>query len=110
MPRYGFETDLDLISLLRSMGMTDPFDGDAADFGDITREADLFIDPARHRANITVDEKGTEAAAATVLGMPTSKPPPPVEMTMDRPFLFAITERETGTVMFLGRVTDPSLG
>jgi len=108
MPRYDFETDLDLIALLRSMGMTVPFDGGAADFSGITREGNLFIDAARHRANITVDEKGTEAAAATVLSMPTSKPPPSVEMTANRPFFFAITERETDTILFLGRVTDPS--
>ena len=107
MPRFDYETDLDLIPLLRSMGMTDPFGG-GADIGGITKEEELFIGAAKHRANITVDEKGTEAAAATALAFPVSEPPPPVEMTMDRPFLFAITERETGTVLFLGRVTDPS--
>lgn len=63
---------------------------------------------AVHKADITVDEEETEAAAATGLAMPTSKPPPPVEMSVDRPFLFAITERETGAILFLGRVTDPS--
>ena len=108
MPRFDFETRLDLIPLLRSMGMTSPFDSGAADFSGITREGPLSIDDARHKANVTVDEKGTEAAAATSLAFPVSKPPPPVEMTIDRPFLFAITERETGTVLFLGRVTDPS--
>lgn len=108
MPRFDFETRLDLIPLLRSMGMAIPFDGGAADFSGITREAPLFIGDAVHKANITVDEKGTEAAAATSLAFPVSKPPPPAEITMDRPFLFAITERETGTVLFLGRVTDPS--
>ncbi|CAA9458084.1 MAG: hypothetical protein AVDCRST_MAG25-408 [uncultured Rubrobacteraceae bacterium] len=108
MPRFDFETNLDLIPLLRSMGMTIPFDSGAADFSGITKEGDLFIGDALHKANITVDEKGTEAAAATSLAFPQSEPPPPVEMTMDRPFLFAITERETDTVLFLGRVADPS--
>jgi serpin B len=108
MPRFDYETRLDLLPLLRSMGMTTPFDGGKADFSGITREAPLFIGDAVHKANITVDEKGTEAAAATALGFPVSGPPPLKEMTADRPFLFAITERETGTILFLGRVTDPS--
>ncbi|CAA9430148.1 MAG: hypothetical protein AVDCRST_MAG03-3177 [uncultured Rubrobacteraceae bacterium] len=107
MPRFDFETRLDLVPLLRSMGMTIPFGG-AADFGGITREAPLSIGAARHKANITVDEKGTEAAAATFLSFPVSGPPPLQEMTANRPFLFVITERETGTVLFVGRVTDPS--
>jgi serpin B len=107
MPRFDFETQLGLVPLLRSMGMKLPFGG-AADFGGITREASLFIGDARHKANITVDEKGTEAAAATFLAFPTSGPPPLQEMTANRPFLFAVTERETGAVLFLGRVTDPS--
>jgi serpin B len=108
MPRFDYETRLDLLPLLRSMGMTTPFDGGEADFSGITREAPLFIGDAVHNANVTVDEKGTEAAAATALGFPVSGPPPLKEMTANRPFLFAITERETGTILFLGRVTDPS--
>ena len=60
-----------------------------------------------HRANATVDEKDTEAAEATVLVMLESMPPRPTEMTMDRPFIFAIVEHDTGTILFLGRVTDP---
>ena len=107
MPRFDFETDLDLIRSLTSMGMTAPF-GSTADFAGITEEAALFIGEALHRANITVYEKGTEAAAATVLDFAESARPEPVEMTANRPFLFAITERETGTVLFLGRVTEPS--
>ncbi len=106
MPRFDFETDLDLPGSFDSMGMTAPFSG-AADFGGITKEAGLFIGDALHRANITVDEKGTEAAAATMLDFPVSEPPPPVEMTLNRPFLFVIEERETGSLLFMGRVTDP---
>ena len=55
-----------------------------------------------------MDEKGTEAAAATALVMAVSAAPEPIEMTADRPFIFAIAERETGAILFLGRVTDPS--
>lgn len=107
MPRFDFETDLDLAELLGTMGMEAPFSG-AADFSGMTGNRELFISDALHRANITVDEKGTEAAAVTLLDMPVSERPEPVEMPVDRPFIFAIAERETGEILFLGRVTDPS--
>jgi serpin B len=106
MPRFDFETDLDLAGLLKGMGMTNPF-SDAADFSGMTGAKGLFISEALHRANVTVDEKGTEAAAVTLLTLAESGRPEPVEMTVDRPFIFAIAERETGEILFLGRVTDP---
>lgn len=107
MPRFDFETDLDLAELLGTMGMEKPFSG-AANFSGMTAARDLFISEALHRANITVNEKGTEAAAVTMLVMPVSGRPEPVEVIADRPFVFAIVERETGAILFLGRVTDPS--
>jgi serpin B len=109
MPRFDFESDLELLELLEGMGMTAPFDPDRADFGGIAKER-LYISAALHQATVTVDEKGTEATAATVLGMAESAgaPSPQAEMKLDRPFIFAVTGRGTGTVLFLGRVTDPS--
>jgi serpin B len=107
LPRFDFETDLELPKLLKQMGLTSPF-GPGADFSGMTGEKDLFVSDALHRANIAVDERGTEAAAATVLGMAESGAPETVEMIVDGPFFFAITERDTGTILFLGRVTDPS--
>ncbi len=107
LPRFDFETDLELPKLLKQMGLTSPF-GPGADFSGMTGEKDLFVSDALHRANIAVDERGTEAAAATVLGMAESGAPETVEMIVDGPFVFAITERDTGTILFLGRVTDPS--
>ena len=77
-----------------------PFDGIAPG---------LFIDTALHGAKVIVDEKGTEAAAATALGFDASGPPPPdLEVVADRPFLWAITHPETDALLFLGRVVDPS--
>ena len=105
MPRFDFETDLNLPKSLNLMGMTVPFSG-RADFSGITKEADPFIGEALHRANITVDEKGTEAAAATMLVIPTRGAPEPVETTLNRPFLFVVEEREMGSLLFMGRVTD----
>ena len=105
MPQFDFESQLDLTTILPEMGMPDPFG--PADFSGITGTADLFIATALHHATIAVDEKGTEAAAVTVIGMEESAMPR-AEITLDRPFIFAIVERETGAVLFMGRVVNPA--
>jgi serpin B len=76
----------------------------------MTAEERLFVGMVIHQANITVDEQGTEAAAATAVGMRATSAPmdPPVELTIDRPFLYAVRDTATGAVLFLGRVSDPS--
>jgi serpin B len=109
MPRFDFETDLDLKERLRSMGLKLPFDDDVADFGGITQEEHLYVSDALHKATVTVDEKGTEAAAATAVIMQAESGGPiaRTKMTLDRPFVFAVVERETGTILFLGHVTNP---
>lgn len=105
MPRWDFATDLDLVPLLRKLGMVAPFDN--ADFSGML--PDVFIGQAVHRANITVDEWGTEAAAVTGLAFPTSgRPEPAVKVRADRPFAFAIMHLPTRTPLFLGQVVDPT--
>jgi serpin B len=119
LPRFTFEYGpASLMQPLRALGMTDAFDRDRADFSGMlegpTSEPPLIIDDVLHKAFIGVDEEGTEAAAATIVlvpagaapGMPT--PPPPIEVHIDRPFLFAIRDTVTGTILFLGRVLDPN--
>ena len=82
-----------------------------ADFSGMTAEEALYISAVVHQANIDVDEKGTEAAAATAVVMrATSAPNDRVELRVDRPFLFALRDVPTGTVLFLGQVVDPSAG
>ena len=109
MPRFDFEEKLKLVDLMEGLGLRLPFDPYGADFSGVTRKERLFVYDALHKATITVDERGTEAAAATtILEMPVSSVGPPVTMTLDRPFIFVIRDMETGTVLFLGRVTDPS--
>ena len=109
MPRFDFESDVPLTDLLPEMGMPDAFQPGAADFGGIARDSDLYISAALHRATIKVNEQGTEATAATVIAMDESAAAePPPHLTIDRPFIFAITERETGAILFLGRVTNPA--
>ena len=65
----------------------------------------LFIDEVIHKAFVEVNEEGTEAAAATAVGMRTTSMPP--QFVADRPFLFLTRENSTGTILFIGRVTDP---
>jgi serpin B len=108
-PRFGIETKVELADVLAAMGMPTAFSG-AADFSRITDEASLYISDVIHQANIDVDEAGTEAAAATAVVMrETAEPGPPIEMHVDRPFLFALRDVPTGAVLFLGRVGDPSI-
>ena len=107
-PRYEFRTQAPLKDVLSDLGMPTAFT-DAADFSGITSEASLLIQEVLHEAFISVDEEGTEAAAATavIVGL-TSAPAEQVELAVDRPFLFLIQEQETGAVLFMGRVMDPT--
>jgi serpin B len=110
MPLFEYETDLDLSQTLAAMGMPDAFSPAAADFSGMSN-IPLFISAALHKAFVRVDEIGTEAAAATVIAMAGAvegKPPEPVVLTLDRPFIFAIYDRVSGTVLFVGRVVNPA--
>ena len=109
MPKFGIETKAMLADLLAELGMPTAFDG-GADFSGITADEELVISDVVHQANIDVDEKGTEAAAATAVVMRGSASPDQVTLHVDRPFLFALRDVQTGTVLFLGRVSDPSAG
>jgi serpin B len=108
LPRFGTETKAELGDLLTALGMPDAFDPNLADFSGMTSEERLYIAAVIHQANIDVDEKGTEAAAATAVVMEaTGMPMEPVTMRVDRPFLFAVRDTHTGAILFLGRITEP---
>lgn len=108
LPRFGVETKAKLNELLAALGMPTAFEAELADFSGITTETRLFIQAVVHQANIDVDEYGTEAAAATAIVIGEESGPFPFKV--DRPFIFVVRDRETGAVLFLGRVTDPSIG
>ena len=109
MPRFGIESKTELATILAALGMPTAF-GDGADFSGITTAEQLAISNVIHQANIDVDEKGTEAAAATVVMMEESAmPSEPLSVRVDRPFLFALRDVPTGAMLFLGRVGDPSI-
>jgi len=108
MPKFEFESSFSLVDALAAMGMPDAFSGNA-DFSGMTGSRDLFISDVVHKAFISVDEAGTEAAAATAVIMALSAAPvEPAKVTIDRPFIFAIRDLETGALLFVGRVVDPS--
>jgi serpin B len=109
LPRWDTSGSFDLADQLSALGMPTAFTG-AADFTGITTDEPLRIGAVIHQANITVGEDGTEAAAATaVIGVAGAAPPEeePIELRFDRPFVFALRDRTTGAVLFLGRVADP---
>jgi serpin B len=110
LPRFEFETSLNLGQTLAAMGMPDAFDRLRADFSGITDPTSLFISEVLHKAFVKVDESGTEAAAATVgiTGLAAAPMPvEPIEVKVDRPFIFAIYDRQSDSVLFLGRVLNP---
>ncbi len=109
MPKFEFRTQAGLNPALRELGMATAFDPAVADFSGMTTAEQLYISEVIHEAYIAVDEEGTEAAAATAVVMrATAAPLETVQLTIDRPFLFALRDLETGALLFLGRVMDPS--
>ena len=111
LPRFKVQTQVDLAKTLGSLGMPLAFIPGQADFTGITTEVPLNISAVIHQANISVDEQGTEAAAATAVVMVgLAAPAEPVTVKVDHPFLFAVRDLASGAVLFLGQVTDPSAG
>ncbi|GAB5537151.1 MAG: serpin family protein [Rubricoccaceae bacterium] len=104
LPRFTFENDENLNEELQALGMTNAFTGRA----DLTRIANhLRVDFVKQNTFVEVNEEGTEAAAVTTIGIElTSAPSHPI-FRADRPFVFAIRERTTNTLLFIGQVTDP---
>jgi serpin B len=111
LPRFRVTAGFGLVPVLKSLGVTAAFDLKQADFTGLSPEQPLAIAAVAHQAFIDVDEHGTEAAAATAVGMvrPTAvfRQQPPIVVTADRPFLFAITDAAAGWPLFLGRITNP---
>ena len=109
LPRFRVEAAFDLVPVLRQLGVTEAFTGQA-DFSGITEAERLLINAVAHKAYVDVDEHGTEAAAATGISFrPTAafRAPPAVTMTVDRPFLFTIIHAATGLPLFVGQVSHP---
>jgi serpin B len=108
LPKFTFTAQFKLKKVLSDLGMAIAF-SKAADFSGMTTREKLFIDAVIHKAFVAVDEKGTEAAAATAVTMrPTSiRVAPPATFSADHPFVFLIRDNASGSVLFMGRVAQP---
>jgi len=106
-PKFSFTQELALNDVLAAMGMPTAF-SDSADFSGMSAGANLAISDVRHKAFIDVNEEGTEAAAATAVGISlTSMPPASIPVVVDHPFIFMIRDKETKAILFFGRVVNP---
>lgn len=111
LPRFTLEYEKSLNEVLQTLGMEVAFDPEHADFFDMVTcegEPRLFISEVKHKALIEVDEKGTEAAATTSVGMGlTSAPVSQFNMKVNRPFFFLVHDMDTDSILFMGTVTNP---
>jgi serpin B len=110
LPRFKMTSQFGLTDTLQAMGMRLAFEPGKADFSGMSRSEELFISAVIHKAFVDVNEEGTEAAAATGVAIAATAAPlqeePPV-FRADRPFVFLIRDNRTGSIVFMGRVTNP---
>jgi len=110
IPKFKLATDYDLVPACRSLGMNDAFLPDVADFSGMGLPAgDLWIGQIKHKAYIDVNEEGTEAAAATGIGMQTKSASRYPLFRADHPFLFLIRDNSSGSILFMGRLSRPTI-
>jgi serpin B len=108
MPKYKIEEKYKLKDQLEAMGMLQAFTN-SANFNKMNGRSDLMIDDVIHQSFIEVDEKGTEAAAATAVIVREKSAPQPIFININRPFVFLIKENLKGSVLFLGKFNNPEL-
>lgn len=104
LPKLSYEYGLDMKDVLIALGMKDAFNPNQADFSEMFPNIDMYISAVNHKAKIRVDEIGTVAAAVTVIVGETSVPP---MVYCNRPFMFIIYEKTTGTILFIGKIAEP---
>jgi serpin B len=111
LPRFSMDYELSLNTPLKALGMSAAFDPQSADFSAMHRGSDrFFISEVKHKTFLEVNEEGTEAAAATSVGMGTTSIQPSetkFNMVVDRPFFIAIQDKTTGSVLFMGAIVQP---
>jgi serpin B len=111
LPRFEASATMDLVPTIKALGAVDVFDasGNADLSGVAGAPGELYLGLLMQKAKIVVRERGTKAAAVTIGGMQiTSVQPEPVSFRADRPFLYLVLHKPTGTILFMGRVLDPS--
>ncbi len=109
MPKFTLEYEIKLNEVLEALGMGVAFVPYVADFsGMCCAPGDLYIDEVKHKTFVDVNEEGTEAAAVTSVSVGLTSAP--MSFTVDRPFVFVIREKFSGTILFMGKVVDPTAG
>ncbi|MFO7445315.1 MAG: serpin family protein, partial [Ignavibacteriaceae bacterium] len=108
LPKFKLEYKLEMADVLKTLGMGIAFSDDA-DFSGINRDGGLAISRVLHKTFVSVDEEGTEAAAVTIVEIIRTSEGGDNEfyMKVDKPFIFVITEKETGNILFIGKVVKP---
>lgn len=112
IPKFSYEYDLELKKDLIELGITDAFDAFSADFDNMSEDEQLFVGDALHKANIEFSEDGIKAAAVTVFAMTDGMAPyypNPIEIKINKPFIYFIRDKKTGEVWFVGSVYKPNL-
>jgi serine protease inhibitor len=108
LPKFEFKFDKSLVDNLKALGMTDAFDDGKADLSGISDDSKLIISEVMHKTYIKVDERGTEAAAVTGITVGVTSAGPDLNtFRVDHPFVFAIREKDTNAILFIGKVMDP---
>ncbi len=107
-PRFKLEYESKLNDYLIALGMTDAFDPGNADFSKITTADQIYISEVKHKTFVEVNEEGTEAAAVTSIGFSRTSIGDDTEFRVDKPFLFFIYEKNTNTILFAGKIINPS--
>jgi serpin B len=109
LPRFSMSSSFNLKSSLQKMGMSDAFSEERADFSKISTKRPLFINDVCHTSWLRVDESGAEAAAGAFIRLTHGAPPEDFKIfNADHPFIFMIRDNQTGIILFLGRVANPS--
>jgi len=108
LPKFEFKFDDSLVDELTALGMTDAFNASSADLSGISEAAKLVISEVKHKSYIKVDERGTEAAAVTGITIEVTSVGPDNSFRVDHPFVFAIREKDTQSILFIGKVLDPN--
>lgn len=107
LPKFEFKFDDSLVDELKALGMTDAFSDGKANLRDISEDAQLAVSEVMHKTYIKVDERGTEAAAVTGITIIVTSAGPDNSFRADHPFVFAIREKDTQAILFIGKVMNP---
>jgi len=110
LPKFKLEYEISLNGILSALGMSIAFDPNQADFTKINSEGNLYISEVKHKTFIDVNEEGTEAAAVTSVEIGRTSTGSGITMHINRPFVFAIRENHSGTILFIGKIVEPIWG